>query len=207
MQETLYVRTTYATGDPAKIDGALDGLRREAPALLAQNPGYRRFGLFADRELGKIQMGSWWESESARSESDKQLRERRAELLAPFADTVTVDNWEAVAFTSALRVTDDAYMRMGRLEFDPSNAESLVQTFQDMGQPKLEAIDGIEGAVLFINRAAGRAAVGVLLRDRDALRSTRGPQSTVRGESLRKAGVTLRSIEEFQVVLLDVRNA
>ncbi|WP_331767224.1 hypothetical protein [Embleya sp. NBC_00896] len=207
MQETLYVRTTYATGDPAKIESALDALRREAPALLARNPGYRRYGLFADRELGKIQMGSWWESANARSESDRQLRERRAELLAPFADTVTVDDWEAVAFTPAFQVTDDAYMRMGRLEFKPSDAESLVQTFRDMGLPNLEAIDGLEGAVFFIDRAQGRAAVGALLRDRAALLSTRGPQSTVRGESLKKAGVTLRSIEEFQVVLLDGQRA
>src|SRR5262249_44747087 len=72
-QAPMYVRTTYATGDPARIESSLELLRREAPDLLAQTPGYRGFGLFADREMGKISMGSWWESEQARTKSDLRL--------------------------------------------------------------------------------------------------------------------------------------
>lgn len=205
MQETLYVRSMYATGDPARIDAALDGVVREAPGLLSENAGYRRFGLFADRDLGKIVMSSWWETADARTQSDARLRERRMELLRPFADTVTTDQWEAPSYTAMPDVPDGAFMRMGRTEFDPADADVYVRTFQDFGRAKLEAIDGLVAAALFIDRAAGRAAVGTLHRDEAALASSRAAQSAVRGEALRKARVTLRSIEEFEVVMLHRR--
>ncbi|MDJ0341360.1 hypothetical protein QMK19_14990 [Streptomyces sp. H10-C2] len=202
-QAPMYVRTTYATGDPAKIGAALEALRSEAPGLLAENSGYRGYGLFADREIGKIIMGSWWESEQDRANSDKRLRERRAALLAPFADTVTFDNWEAAVYTQTPQVSAGAGMRLGRLEFDPSNGDAFVQTYRDVGLPKLEALPGFAGSALFIDRAAGRATVSLLFKDKAALAASRGPNSAVRGESLAKAKVTLRSIEEFEVVLVE----
>lgn len=206
-QAPMYVRTTYATGDPAKIEGSIEALRNEALGLLAKNPGYRGFGLFADRELGKIIMGSWWASEQARTDSDEQLRERRTALLAPFADTVTIDNWEAAVYTQAPQVSAGAGMRLGRLEFDPStDGELFVQTYRDSGLPKLEAIAGYAGSALFIDRAAGRATVSVLFRDKAALAASRGPQSAVRGEALDKGRVTLRSMEEFEVILVERRS-
>ncbi|MBT2408825.1 MULTISPECIES: antibiotic biosynthesis monooxygenase [unclassified Streptomyces] len=199
--QTLYVRTTYATGDPAKLDGVLDALRSEAPGLLSQNPGYQRYGLFADREIGKILMGSWWESEGARAESDTRLRERRAQLLAPFADTVTAEDWEAVSYTPTPQVAPGMWLRIGQVELDPSNAPSYQQVFDEQGRPQLEALDGAVSATLFMNAAAGRANVGALFRDRDALAVSRGPQSAIRGAFLKKTHATLRSLEEFELIM------
>ena len=198
--QTMYVRTIYATGDPAKLDGVLDALRTEAPGLLSQSPGYHRFGLFADRELGKLLMGSWWESESARAESDGRLRERRKQLLSPFADTVTADDWEAVSYTPAPQVKPGMWLRTGQVEFDPSDAASYRQMFDERGRPQLEAVDGAVSATLFLNAAAGRANVGALFRDRDALAASRGPQSAIRGAFLTKTHATLRSMEEFELI-------
>ncbi|MEC4017446.1 antibiotic biosynthesis monooxygenase [Streptomyces sp. H27-D2] len=199
----MYVRTTYATGDPAKIDESLDGLRVEAPKLLADQPGYRGFGLFADRELGKIMMGSWWESEQARQSSDDHLKDRRAALLAPFAHTVTVDNWEAAVFTPSPQVQAGAGFRLSRFDVDPSNVDLLVQTFQNTTLPKLQAIAGVAGAALLIDRAKGRGNVGTLFTDRAALVASRGKQSAARGEAVAKVGVAMRSMEEFEVVLVE----
>ncbi|WP_438289940.1 antibiotic biosynthesis monooxygenase [Streptomyces sp. HUAS TT7] len=199
--QTWYLRTIYATGDPAKLDGVLDALRSEAPGLLAENPGYHRFGLFADREIGKILMGSWWESESARAESDTRLRERRLELLAPFADTVTADDWEAVSYTPAPKVAPGMWMRAGYVEFDPADAAVYGQTFEELGRPQLEALDGAVSATLFLNAAEGRAHVGAMFRDKAALIASRGPQSAIRGKSLKKMNARLRSLEEFELIM------
>ncbi|MFE9559168.1 antibiotic biosynthesis monooxygenase [Streptomyces sp. NPDC006703] len=200
--QTLYVRTIYATGDPAKLDGVLDALRSEAPGLLSQNPGYHRYGLFADREIGKILMGSWWESENDRAESDARLGERRAQLLAPFADTVTADDWEAVSYTPTLQVAPDMWLRTGQVELDPSDAPLYRQAFDEKGRPQLEALDGAVSATLFMNAAAGRANVGALFRDRDTLAASRGPQSAIRGAFLKRARATLRSLEEFELIMV-----
>ncbi|MFI6475412.1 antibiotic biosynthesis monooxygenase [Streptomyces sp. NPDC050516] len=199
--QTWYVRTIYATGDPANLDGVLDAFRSEAPGLLTQNPGYHRFGLFADRELGKILMGSWWESESARTESDTRLRERRLGLLAPFADTVTADDWEAVSYTPAPKIAPGMWMRSGYVEFDPSDAPAYQQTFEELGRPQLEALDGAVSATLFLNAATGRAHVGAMFRDKATLAATRGPQSAIRGASLKRLNARLRCLEEFELIM------
>ncbi|WP_439676327.1 hypothetical protein [Embleya sp. MST-111070] len=203
MQEPVYVRTTYATGDPARIDAALDGISREAPGLLRGQSGYHRFGLFADRELGKILMGSWWDSENAMTQSDGNLGDRRRELLKPFASTVTTEAWTTVSYTPAPQLAPGATLRMGRLGFAPSNASLFVDTFVNVGRPKLEAIDGLVGATLFLNAPAGRALVGTLFRDKAALTASRQPQAATRGETLTKAQATLLSIEEYTLIALD----
>lgn len=202
MQQSMYVRTTYATGDPAQIEAALEAVGREAPDLLRAQPGFQRFGLFADRDLGKIVIGSWWESASARSESDTKLRERRMQLLSPFATTVTTEEWEAVSYTEAPQIAPGGGMRLGRVEFEPSDASMFVDSFVNTGRPKLEAISGLVGATLFMNAPAGRAVVGTLFRDRAALVASRGPQAAVRGNVAAKSRVSLMSMEEYEVVAL-----
>ncbi|WP_225804048.1 antibiotic biosynthesis monooxygenase [Streptomyces sp. NK15101] len=201
----MYVRTIYAIGDPAKIDTCVDALREEAPRALAGQPGYRGFALFTDRELGKVLTGSWWESEQALRSSDDQLKERRATMLAPFADTVTVDGWEAAVFTPPAQVGPDAGFRLTRFEIAPSDAGLLVETFRDVTLPKLQAIPGFETATMLLDRARGRGGVGVLYADQAALAASRGKQSAARGETVTKTGVSVCSLEEFEVVMLERR--
>ncbi|MET7622021.1 hypothetical protein [Streptomyces sp. NPDC005408] len=79
----------------------------------------------------------------------------------------------------------------------------LVQTFQNTTLPKVQAIAGVEGVALLIDRAKGRGSVGALYADRAALVASRGKQSAVRGEAVAKTGVTMRSLEEFEVVMVE----
>lgn len=199
----MYVRTAYVTGDPAKIEDALESWRTEGLELVSAQPGYRGFGLFADRELGKLVMDGWWDSEAARQRSDGVLRERRAALLQPFARTVTIDNWEAVVFRAAPRIEPGAGFRMSRFDFDPSLTDPLIQAFQLRTLPLLKRIAGFAGVSLLVDRAKGRGTVGVVYADRAALAASRGPQSEVRGEVAPKSGLTMRSVEEFEVVTVD----
>lgn len=70
----MFVRTVYATGDPARIDMAIRALNSQGRELLEDRPGYRGSGIFVDRTLGKLLAGSWWETEDARRNSDEVLR-------------------------------------------------------------------------------------------------------------------------------------
>ncbi|MFH8836797.1 hypothetical protein [Streptomyces sp. NPDC017868] len=201
----MYVRTIYAIGDPARIDACVDALREEAPRALAGQPGYRGFALFVDRELGKVLTGSWWESERAMRDSDDQLKERRATMLAPFANTVTVDGWEAAVFASPAQVGAGAGFRLTRFEIDPSGADLLVETFRDATLPKLQAIEGFETAAMLLDRTRGRGSVGVVYADQAALAASRGKQSAARGGAVTKTGVAICGLEEFEVVTLERR--
>ncbi|MEV8534532.1 hypothetical protein [Streptomyces sp. NPDC051211] len=197
----MYVRTLYATGDPAELGGVAEAIGSEGRRMLSEQPGYRGMGLFVDRELGKLLVGSWWEDERSRQASDESLRERRAELLAPFAQTVTIDNWEAAVARRADDIGPGAWFRLVRMEVAPSDVDLLVETFRDTALPKLQSMPGLEGTSLLIDRATGRAAVGSIYTDHNAIAASRGAVAAVRGQATAKARVTTRSLEEFEVAV------
>ena len=114
---------------------------------------------------------------------------------------MTIDNWEAaVARRPRKTLGPGAGFRLTRLEFAPSDADLLVEMFEHTVLPRIESIPGFAGASLFIDRGRGRATVGALYNDRKALAASRGTVGSVRAETLPKAHVMLRSLEEFDVV-------
>ena len=201
----MFVRTVYATGDPAKVDTAIRALNSQGRDLLEERPGYRGAGIFVDRELGKLMAASWWESEDARRNSDEVMRERRGALLEPFAATTAVENYEAVVFHQVRQPEAGGGLRITRLEFDPMDADLLAETFRASVVPRLDTLSGLARAVLLIDRERGRGLVGSTFTDRGSLAASRGPQASARHEGAAKAHVTVIGLEEFEVVHADVR--
>jgi heme-degrading monooxygenase HmoA len=199
----MYARAIYAVGDPAQVEHSLEGLRTEAPKLLADSPGFRSFGLFADREQGKIAMGTWWETEHDRANSDAHLGQRRTELLSPFADSVLIANAEIVAFAGTPEMSSAGTFRLGRFMIEPDRVDDLVRLFKEAGLPRMQDLTGFCGAAMFIDRERGTGSVGSLFTDRAALAASRGPQSAARREAVQRTGLRLMCLEEFEVVLLE----
>ncbi|MFF9843773.1 hypothetical protein [Streptomyces sp. NPDC013740] len=197
----MYVRSIYATGDPATLDGVTEGLRTEGRELLSAQPGYRGMGLFVDREVGKLLVGSWWEDEASRQASFENLGKRRDELISPFARTLAIDNWEAPVARRAEDLGPGAGFRLVRMDVEPGDIDLLVQTFRDTSLPKAQQVPGMSGISLLVDRERGRAAVGSLYTDREALAASRGAVAAIRRETTEKARVITRSLEEFEVVL------
>ncbi|MFF8374669.1 antibiotic biosynthesis monooxygenase [Streptomyces sp. NPDC015661] len=202
----MYVRSIYATGDPAELDGVAEALRTEGRELLSSQPGFRGMGLFVDREVGKLLVGSWWEDEASRQASFETLSKRRNELFAPFALTTTVDNWEAAVARRGEDVGPGGGFRLVRMDVDPADIDLLVETFRETALPKVQKVPGLNGISLLVDRARGRAAVGALYGEHDALVASRGPVAAVRGEATAKSRATTTSLEEFEVVLATAVN-
>ncbi|MFJ8014496.1 antibiotic biosynthesis monooxygenase [Streptomyces sp. NPDC096339] len=197
----MYVRSIYATGDPAELAGVAEALRTDGRALLSAQPGFRGMGLFADHELGKLLVGSWWEDEASRQASYENLSKRRAEMMAPFAQTVAVDNWEAAVTRRAEELRPGAGFRLVRMDVEPPDIDLLVDTFRDASLPKVQKVPGLAGISLLVDRERGRAAVGALYTDHDALVASRGAVAALRGEAAAKARATTSSLEEFEVII------
>ena len=199
----MYVRTMYITADPQHVGPALDTLAKEAPGMLAEQDGYRGFGMFADRTVGKILVGSWWESEQAMKDSDDRLRDRRAQLLAPFVSTNSIMGCEAAAYVRPESATTGGF-RLHRLVFEPSRADQLVEGFNEMGVPRLRELDGFSGCSLLIDRGRGLASVGVVFRDMASMEAARGAQAKIRHEALATMPwVQLIVLEEMEVADLE----
>jgi heme-degrading monooxygenase HmoA len=201
----MFVRAIYATGDPTKIDTAIRALNTEGRELLEDRPGYRGASVFVDRTLGKLLAASWWESEQARRNSDEVLRERRVAMLEPFLGTVAVDNYEALVFHQVRQPEPGGGLRVTRLEFDPTDTELLADTFRATVVPKLDTLAGLARASLLVDRERGRGLVGVLFVDQASLAASRAGQAAARHEGAAKAHVSVTGLEEFEVVLSDVR--
>jgi heme-degrading monooxygenase HmoA len=201
----MFVRTVYATGDPAQIDTAIRALNSQGRDLLEERPGYRGAGIFVDRTLGKLLAVSWWESEEARRNSDVVMRERRGALLEPFAATTSVDNYEAVVFHTVRQPAAGGGLRLSRLELDPADTDLLADTFRASVVPRLEALPGLARTSLLVDRERGRAVVGALFVDRESMAASRGAHAAARHEGAAKAHVSVVGLEEFEVVFTDVR--
>lgn len=199
----MFVRTVYATGNPDRIGQTLDGLRTEALALLTGQPGYRGYGLFADPDLGKITMGSWWDSAEAERNSDAALGARRAELLDLLAGTVTVDAWEVVAAAPPGAAGPGGGFRLTRFDIDPARVDAMAQVFQERALPALEKLDGFVTAAMLVDRTGGRGSVGAIFADQESFAASRGPNADTRAAAIADGGASLRCLEEFDVVLLD----
>jgi hypothetical protein len=199
----MYARTVYAVGDPAQIEHSLEGLSTEAPKLLADSPGFRAFGLFADRELGKIAMASWWETEHDRANSDAHLAQRRTELLTPFADSLLVGEAEVAAFADTAELTSARAFRLGRFMVDPSRIDELVTLFRDVGLPRNQEMPNFCGSAMLIDRERGVGSVGTLFTDRSALAASRTMQSLSRREAVKRTRIQVMCLEEFEVVLME----
>ncbi|MET9075871.1 hypothetical protein [Streptomyces sp. NPDC004232] len=201
----LFVRTVYATGNPAQLGTAIRTLNTQGHDLLEERPGFLGAGVFVDRGLGTLFSVSWWESAEARDHSDAVMRERRPALLHPFAGTVAVENYEATVFPVGHRPLTGGGMRLTRLEFAPADADLVFDTFHAGVLPRLEVLPGFAGAALFLDRVRGRGLVGVLFADRAALDGSRAGQALIRHESVVKAHVDVVALEEFEIVHADVR--
>ncbi|MFJ9772204.1 antibiotic biosynthesis monooxygenase [Kitasatospora sp. NPDC101157] len=199
----MFVRTVYATGHPDRIEQTLDRFRTEALVLLTARPGYRGYGLFTDRALGKITMSSWWDSSEAERDSEAALAQRRGELLAPLGGTLTIDVWEALVTAPPGEAGPGGGFRLTRSEVDPARTDEAARVFRDRVLPELEERDGFVTATMLADRATGRLAVGAIYADQEGFEASRGPTADSRAQALAVLGGTLRSLEEFDVVLLD----
>lgn len=201
----MFVRTLYITADPAEVGEALDVITKAVPGMFADQSGFQGFGLFADRTLGKILTGSWWETEQAMKDSDEKLRDRRKEMLAPFVSTMAMANLEAVAYSRPASASSGGF-RLQRMVFDPGQADRIISTFKEVGLPRLGAMTGFQGASMLMDRTRGMASVGVIFRDMEALAASRAEQAAVRKAAFAQleGAAQLIALEELEVVELDI---
>ncbi|WP_330460726.1 hypothetical protein OIB37_29935 [Streptomyces sp. NBC_00820] len=200
----MFVRTIYVTGDPEKIETAVRALNSEGRELLEERPGYRGAGVFVDRELGKLLGVSWWDSRKARHNSDEVMREHRPAMLEPFAGTLAVENFEAVAYHAVGVPRMGGGLRVTRVQFDPADADLFAETFRSSVLPRLRDLPGLATVGLFVDRERGTGQVGTLFTDRASMAASRAAQAAVRHDAAAEARVSVVGLEEFEVVHADV---
>lgn len=196
----MHIRTMYITADPAMVGPALDVIAKEGPGMLAEQQGYRGMGVMTDRAVGKILVGSWWESEEAMHASEARLHDRRAQMLAPFVSTITIAGMENVAYIRPPSMTSGGF-RLQRFMFQPTLADMITQMFRDTAMVRLQELPGFVGTSLLMDRERGLGSVSVVFRDQASMEASRSTQASIRHEAFtRITGMQLICLEELEVV-------
>jgi heme-degrading monooxygenase HmoA len=199
----MFARHLYVLVDPRRIDEAIAATQKKGREMLREQPGYSGMAMFADRDLGKLLIASIWDSEQACRDSDEALRERRAELLRPFAATVSVDIFEIASVHRVRDSGEGAAMRRHVLEHEAADADRLIEAFNSRAADR-ESVPGFCRATVFVDRSRGRSVIGLIYADREALIGSRSVSAEVRADLSRQfEGLSLRSLEEFDVVLTE----
>ena len=200
----MFARHLFATGDPRQLDDAVTAIRTEGRELLRAEPGYTGMAIFTDPALGKLLIGSFWETEEACRASNEALAERRAKMLDPFAATLSAEMFEVALVHQYRQPGPGATMRRMIVEFDPSETDSRMEALRALN-PILDAMPGFCRASVFLDRARGRAVIGAIFADRVALEASRATAAGARERAGQQAGtpMAMRSLEEFDVALYE----
>jgi len=97
-----YARLTTLQADPSKLDEGARYFRQQALPLARQQQGFQGGRFLVDRQSGKVQIVTLWESESAAQGSADAVTQSRAQLVSALGGTnPTVELLEMVVNESA----------------------------------------------------------------------------------------------------------
>lgn len=201
----MFARHVFATGDPAQLEDAVNAISTRGRELLHEQPGYTGMSVFTDQALGKLLVGSFWDTEEACRASDEALAEQRAKLLRPFAASLGSEIFEVAVVHQSREPGPTAVMRRMIAEFDPAETDARIEALRAIS-PMLDAMAGFCRSTVFLDRARGRVVIGAIYTDRPALEASRAAGAGAREQAGRRAGapLALRSLEEFDVALYEV---
>ena len=95
-------RFTYIQGDPAKIDEAIEQVKRDVVPILEGADGFKGFTLHVDRSSGSAVGVSYWETEEAMKASEEAVRAGREDAARTLGgDQPRVSHFEVALDTQA----------------------------------------------------------------------------------------------------------
>lgn len=97
-----------------------------------------------------------------------------------------------------------SWFRLTKFDLGRAQADRVAAAFREGALPAMQRIDGFLGGSMLINSEDERGAVGLLFADKAALVASRGPVAEARTRAVAAGGAVLQSLEEFEVILLDL---
>jgi heme-degrading monooxygenase HmoA len=202
----MYVRSTTVSGDPSKLDQAIEQVRRDVVPTVSGLPGSQGVAMMVDRDTGAAAVVSFWadrESAEASESSVRPLRERAVEMMGGGADpaSVGVHVYELLDGEAREQPAEGCWNRIITLELDRADIDTARDAFRSTALPALEAMDGYCAAALLADRENGRAVAVITWRDRAAVDASRDRATVLREEVTGKANARVASVAEMELVV------
>jgi heme-degrading monooxygenase HmoA len=98
------------------------------------------------------------------------------------------------------------YGRLVEVEgIDPAKREEVLQTIRERVIPALQQIDGFAGFISLVDEETQRGRSIVLWETKESAGEAERQMKSVREETVRQAGGTVRSADLYEAPIVDVR--
>lgn len=197
----MHARLTMVDGDPDRVDDLVAFVESNVRPLVDVQPGSRGMALFVDRASGSGGVSAFFDSAEAMAASAAAVQGVRDKAVELIAGTATVETFEVPVFNRLVTPGPGAWVRMVRTHTDDlSTVDAAVEQFKTTTMPALVAVPGLCSVLLFVDRDTGNAATGTVWADSSALEASREATSGIRSDTLARTGLTLTSVQEYELV-------
>jgi heme-degrading monooxygenase HmoA len=201
----MYARVLRVTGDPAKADDGIETYRsRVAPALKEQG-GYAGARLLIDRETGAGMSITFWQDEQTLRASEAALASVRGDTMSRFgANDPTAENYEVVVQHRPQPTEAGNFVRITSLDGDPAKVDDAISHFEAEVVPAVSQLGGFRAAVLFSDRATGKALVATVWGTKEDVEASADEAKSIAATAIEVAGASNPQVERFEVAFAEL---
>lgn len=202
----MHARLTMVTGDPSKVDDLIALVDNDVRPLVDAQPGSRGMALFIDRDSGEGGVVSFFDTAEAMQASAPKVMGVREKAVDLMAGSATVENFEVAVFERHSMPGPGAWLRLTRTHLDDlSGVGNAIEQFRGTTLPALWKIPGLISSLLFVDRPSGNAASVGVYQDRATLDASREAGTVIRDEAMKRAGLTMTSVAEYELIFTSAR--
>jgi len=201
----VHIRSTVLDTDPALVDSAIALVRERLLPLVDGLDHNHGASMLVNRPTGRTITSTMWGTRAALDASaelmDELMDELRADAGLQLGGMPLVEEWELAELYRSRRPETGFATRSTRLEYDPADAEQLVDIFRTTAVPALALIDGFASAALLIDLDRGKGVTLVTFVDRRAMEDSRRASAEIRRTTVDKAHALATEVVEADVVV------
>ena len=197
----MHVRSTVLDTEPGRLDRGIALVREQLLPRVDALDGSLGATMLVNRITGRSITSTMWGTQAAMDASAGQLGALRSEAAALLGGVPLVEEWELAELYRACRPAEGFATRSTRLDYDPGDAEQLVDVFRTTAVPALALIDGFASAALLIDLDRGAGVTLVTFTDRQAMADSRRASAEIRRTTVEKAHAVATEVVEADLVV------
>jgi len=206
----LHVEVSRITGDPLRLDDAIDYIANQGRPAVERRPGNLGTSLFIDPEAGAMELESFWESEGPLVNSEDVIASSLRGAALRTGGKVTRERYGVLVFEREAPWRGGQGVRVTRMNVEPSQLSSIedaVAWYGDTVVPMLADTSGFCAALLYADWASGRLISETVWQDPHALATSRSTAAAGEAAAAEALKGVIAAGGEYRLVFSSARPA
>ena len=206
----LHVEVSRITGDPLRLDDAIDYIANQGRPAVERRPGNLGTSLFIDPEAGAMEFESFWESEGPLVNSEDVIASSLRGAALRTGGKVTRERYGVLVFEREAPWRGGQGVRVTRMNVEPSQLSSIedaVAWYGDTVVPMLADTSGFCAALLYADWASGRLISETVWQDPHALATSRSTAAAGEAAAAEALKGVIAAGGEYRLVFSSARPA